>query len=220
MAGPPGRDRLLAAAERLFAEQGIEATSARAINAAADLSPAALHYHFGNKDNIVEEVLRRRIEAVNETRTEMVTEFVDRGDTKDMHRLAEIIVLPLVDYVMDPATPGHWYIRFLSRLYVEKRDMLVEFLEREQGEGVRLFDGMIRDAGPGLPDDEVRRRRIIAGEIIVHEMARIGEAVAHEPEKRGAAERMIGALVSFVAGGLAAPMKKANVADPTSAPQL
>lgn len=205
MADPPGRDRILDAAERLFAEQGIEATSARAINAAADLSPAALHYHFRNKEAVVHEVLRRRMLGINASRTEMVTQFIENGDPKDAVRLSEIIILPLVRYAIEMDAPGHWYIRFLSRLYVEKRQMVLDFLDAEHAEGLRLFDGLIQAAGPGLAMDEVVRRRIIAGEIIIHELAKISEFLAESPKKRKVIDPWIRSLITFVAGGLASP---------------
>ncbi|MEU6657869.1 TetR/AcrR family transcriptional regulator [Streptomyces sp. NPDC046821] len=55
--GDATRQRLVKAAERLFAAQGVDAVSVRAINAAAGQGPAAVHYHFGSKENLVAEVL-------------------------------------------------------------------------------------------------------------------------------------------------------------------
>ena len=43
------KDRLLGAAEALFMEHGFEATSLRAITAAAGANLAAVNYHFGSK---------------------------------------------------------------------------------------------------------------------------------------------------------------------------
>lgn len=58
-----GRARLREAALRLFAERGFEATSARAVAAAAGLSPALVMHHFGSKEGlraaVDEEVLDR-----------------------------------------------------------------------------------------------------------------------------------------------------------------
>ncbi|MDP2774389.1 MAG: helix-turn-helix domain-containing protein, partial [Nocardioides sp.] len=49
----PTERRLLLAAERLFAQQGIAATSLRSIMAAAEANVAAVHYHFGSKDELL-----------------------------------------------------------------------------------------------------------------------------------------------------------------------
>lgn len=64
--GRPGgesasRDHLLDVAERLFAENGIAETSIRAITAAAGVNVAAVNYHFGSKESLVQEVVARRL---------------------------------------------------------------------------------------------------------------------------------------------------------------
>ncbi|MGH9896848.1 MAG: helix-turn-helix domain-containing protein, partial [bacterium] len=49
MSDTPTERRLLLAAERLFADRGIDAVSLRAIMAAAGTNVASVHYHFGSK---------------------------------------------------------------------------------------------------------------------------------------------------------------------------
>lgn len=58
------RERILKAAERLFAERGYEATSVRAIVAKARVNQAAINYHFAGKDGLYREVLRTAFRAL------------------------------------------------------------------------------------------------------------------------------------------------------------
>lgn len=60
------RQRILSAAERLFAERGFEATSIRAIVAKARVNQAAINYHFGGKDGLYREVLHEAFRAMTE----------------------------------------------------------------------------------------------------------------------------------------------------------
>jgi AcrR family transcriptional regulator len=55
-------------AEELFAEKGISGTSLRVLTTAAGTNLAAVHYHFGSKDGLVDAVLERRAEALNRER--------------------------------------------------------------------------------------------------------------------------------------------------------
>lgn len=55
------REKLLDAAERLFAEDGFDGVPIRDIAAAADVNIAAVNYHFQGKDRLYFEVLRRSI---------------------------------------------------------------------------------------------------------------------------------------------------------------
>jgi len=60
------RERILKAAERLFADRGYEATSVRAIVAKARVNQAAINYHFAGKDGLYREVLRTAFRALTE----------------------------------------------------------------------------------------------------------------------------------------------------------
>jgi AcrR family transcriptional regulator len=56
----PARERLLDAAERLFADRGYSGVSVRDIVAAAGVNLGAVPYHFGTKENLFKEVFYRR----------------------------------------------------------------------------------------------------------------------------------------------------------------
>ena len=84
------RERILKAAERLFAERGYDATSVRAIVAKARVNQAAINYHFAGKDGLYRDVLRTAFRALTEdqlahaeeakamSREEALVEFVRR----------------------------------------------------------------------------------------------------------------------------------------------
>ena len=60
------RDRIIKAAERLFAERGYDGTSIRALVAKARVNQAAINYHFAGKDGLYREVLRTAFRALTE----------------------------------------------------------------------------------------------------------------------------------------------------------
>jgi AcrR family transcriptional regulator len=60
------RERILKAAERLFAERGYDGTSIRAIVARAHVNQAAINYHFEGKDGLYREVLRAAFRGLTE----------------------------------------------------------------------------------------------------------------------------------------------------------
>ncbi len=69
------RERILKAAERLFAERGYDATSIRAIVAKARVNQAAINYHFDGKDGLYREVLRAAFRALTEQQLEHAEEM-------------------------------------------------------------------------------------------------------------------------------------------------
>lgn len=62
------RERILDAAETLFARNGFGATSVRDITAAAGVNVAAINYHFGGKDSLYREVVLRRLRQLRDAR--------------------------------------------------------------------------------------------------------------------------------------------------------
>ena len=66
--GRSTRERILDAAERLFAAQGFHAVSVRDITAAAGVDVALVNYHFGGKHALFEDVFMRRAEVLNAER--------------------------------------------------------------------------------------------------------------------------------------------------------
>ena len=69
------RERIMKAAERLFAERGYDATWIRAIVAKARVNQAAINYHFDGKDGLYREVLRAAFRALTEQQLEHADEM-------------------------------------------------------------------------------------------------------------------------------------------------
>jgi AcrR family transcriptional regulator len=78
------RERILKAAERLFAERGYDATSVRAIVAKAQVNQAAVNYHFAGKDGLYRDVLRASFRALTEH------QIVHAAETKALSREAAL----------------------------------------------------------------------------------------------------------------------------------
>lgn len=107
--GEATRRELLDAAERLFAEQGVEAASIRAVNAAAGLGPAAVHYHFGSKDALLDAVLERRGLAVMADIAERCDRLLEQDARPDPRAIVEALVDPYVALLdRDRAGGARW----------------------------------------------------------------------------------------------------------------
>src|SRR5580658_6697560 len=62
------KQRILDTAERLFGERGYDAISLRHIIGEAGVNLAAVHYHFGSKEDLLDQVILRKVGPVNEAR--------------------------------------------------------------------------------------------------------------------------------------------------------
>jgi AcrR family transcriptional regulator len=96
------QERLLDAAERLFADHGYEGTSVRDLAGAADCNVASVNYYFGGKENLYTEVWRRQMKAMVETRLASIEQVMAKGDgppsVEDLLRsFAYAFIGPLLD---------------------------------------------------------------------------------------------------------------------------
>src|SRR5688572_8669011 len=89
------KEQILDAAERLFADEGYGATSLRRILTELGLNPAAIHYHFGGKDEVVEALFARRLGPLNAERMRRFDEIAgeDRA-APDVRRIVDAFVAP------------------------------------------------------------------------------------------------------------------------------
>jgi len=88
--GRPTADRILDAAEALFAARGFAGTSVRDIANAVGLNPASLYNHFANKEALYEAVLERGIRPL----VEMLEEAA-KGETVE----AETIITAVMEHL-------------------------------------------------------------------------------------------------------------------------
>lgn len=109
----PTDARLLAVAERLFAEHGIDAVSVRSITIEAGANIAAVHYHFGSKLDLIRALVQRRVAEVNSTRLEMLRALAS-APSITARDVAEVWVRPLAQLALDPDRRS--YLGFLVAL--------------------------------------------------------------------------------------------------------
>ena len=107
---------LLDVAEARFADEGVEAVSVRSINAAAGLAPAAVHYHFGSKQQLLAEVVDRRGVAVHAGQVAAVARLEAQGGASTTVELVEALALPFFDLVDEEPVGGRNWVRLATRL--------------------------------------------------------------------------------------------------------
>ena len=111
--GEVARAALLDAAERLFAERGIEAVSLRDVSAASgQRNHSAAQYHFGDRRTLVAAVFERRMQIVAERRHALLDALTNEDRTTDVTGIVAAIVVPLTEVVSESDA---WYGRFLAR---------------------------------------------------------------------------------------------------------
>lgn len=178
------RTALIEAAERLFAESGVEGVSTRQIGAAiGSLNTNVVAYHFGGKAALIEAVFHARLPEIDRRRGELRAELAAAGSPPGIPELVRAFALPLFEQV--DSAGRHSFALFLgslerSGLASARGTMLADYPHSwrltEQlvaqlppeaiGEGhlrmrlvVSLFTTVLQviDRDPGLAPDAARR---------------------------------------------------------------
>ncbi|MCR9256666.1 MAG: TetR family transcriptional regulator [Alphaproteobacteria bacterium] len=145
------RERLLDAAERLFAEDGYAAVSVRKITQAAGVNVASISYHFGSKDDLLLQVFLRRASDLNRERIEMLkaAEAAAGPDGRpDLDDVLRALVAPPIRWSQTPSSGFALYIQFMARCASDGPSPMRNILEKDVGHLQRFVPALERT----LPD--------------------------------------------------------------------
>jgi AcrR family transcriptional regulator len=133
------KEKLMDAAEKLFARRGFHGASLRDITAQAGVDLALVNYHFGSKKQLLEAVLERRGQILNEERLRRLAEV--RLSAAPRAPSTEAVVGAFLDPILDRlahAGPG-WHNYFSLLAFVNNSP---EFGRTLMG---KTFDGVVRE---------------------------------------------------------------------------
>lgn len=213
-----GETALILAAERLFAEQGIEAVALRHVNQAANQrNMSAAHYHFGSREGLVRAVLMYRWPDLDRRRGEMLE---NRPGARDLRFYLEAFIGPLIEE-LTPREEGNYYLRFMQQYARFRGDYT--FARQFSPAGVAIYDHLERLIGY-IPA-EVRRLRIGYLINMIHAVLAIAEERLGKGEVgRGEIELTASNLIDMFASALTAPLSADTLgllasAEPVGAPE-
>lgn len=165
----PTSRALVAAAERLFAERGIDGVSLREINAAAgQRNSTALQYHFGDRAGLLRAILAKHRPEIEARRHQLLDEYEARGAlpaAEARRTLAAALVRPAAAKLGDP-DGGRDYLRVMEQLVHRMPPSLPE-------DGGGSIDRWRTLVAPLLPEAAVRlHQRFMAIRMTYVELAR------------------------------------------------
>jgi AcrR family transcriptional regulator len=148
--------RLLAAAETLFIEHGYEAMSLRQITAMAGANLAAVNYHFGSKDVLVQELLTKRLDRLNQERLQLLStcEAQYGEQAMDVSVVLSVLFAPALRLTRDSAG-GPAFMRLLGRVYSDTSPFIRDFLHEHYRSIYERFFAAFARALPHMPRNEL-----------------------------------------------------------------
>src|SRR5215470_259375 len=154
------KTRILDAAEALFTEHGFEATSLRQLTTAAGVNLAAVHYHFGSKEELFQTVLTRRLDPLNAERIKLL-ERVEReaaGRPLSCEKVLFAMLIPALRLARDEKRGGKNFLRLLGRAYADPAPFIRHLLHAQYTEMIGRYKEAFLRALPHLTRQELTWR--------------------------------------------------------------
>ena len=213
---PGTRERLLETAAGLFAARGFEGVSLRDLTQAAGVNLAAVNYHFGSREKLIECLIERMMNPMNEERLAMLAEARARaGKTPVMpEEILSAFLRPVVSRVKSSAMSEQLFSKLMGRCLTDRANRLPESVMPLLERVVREFGAALRECAPWLDAAQiVWRMNFTIGALLntlVHRelLERLGKGKVRADDADGMLEQ----LIEFSAAGF-------RQAQPTRAPR-
>ncbi len=195
------KQRILGAAEDLFARRGFAGASLRQVTSAAQVNLAAVNYHFGSKDGLIEEVFRRRLDELNANRLAALRRVLARP-RPELEEVLAAFIKPALELSLD-REGGAAFVRVLARAYAEHNERLRKFLSDNYGHVLKEFATAFARLLPHLDKEELYWRLDIVAGALTYAMADFGVIKRRSGQsEREFRERAAEHLIRFAAAGL------------------
>lgn len=186
-----GRSLLVTAALELFAAEGVGAVSIRAVNREAGLGPASVHYHFGTKEALVEEVFKLHGGAVLagiSSRARLIAADHGPATARD---LVKMLAEPYLELLAIEPLSGLKWIRLVGRLMQSDSARITDAATTQ------LTTLATASVYPGAGEDMIQRVLGMCFQLMIAQLAQMSEA--RDP---AVLSLELEPLIDFLSGGL------------------
>ena len=203
------KERLLDAAEEVFAREGYRAASLRAITTRAAVNLAAVNYHFGSKRGLVEAVFARRLQPMNQSRVRGLAAV--RTAARAAGRLPDprALVASFVEATLDRARRGpgeRHFMAFIVRSFSDADHTVQQTFDRFMKPVFDALQSAMAEALPGLPPAELWwRLQFAIGALIRVQHLALAATAGKSGAPHSTDADVMHRLTDFVHAGLTAP---------------
>lgn len=203
------RQAILDVAETLFAEVGFSAATLRLLTARAGVNLAAVHYHFGSKEELTLAVMDRIVEPVHRARLERLSALEESPQRPGVEDVIRAYVEPVFQaHAIDSAAA-----RTFGRVLGEQPPFLREFLAARFGPVLGRFAAQLQRALPEAEEATCFWRLHFCAGAMAHAMqhAELVRQLSHGRCDPSDTHEIREQLVAFVMAGMQAASPRAGV---------
>ena len=148
-------ERILDAAEQLFAEKGFAETSLRLITSKAGVNLAAVNYHFGSKKALIQAVFSRFLGPFCVSLERELDRRQGKPDKVSLEELLEMLVEQALAVKPRSGNDLSIFMRLLGLAFSQSQGHLRKYLEEVYGKVFRRYMLLLNEVAPKLPPLEI-----------------------------------------------------------------
>lgn len=166
------KQRLIEAAEELFADEGFDRVSVRDITTKAGANVAAVNYHFGSREGLVAVVLTRYINPVNEERLARLDALERRAAGKPvaMEEILDAFIRPFATQVRRSELSEKIFFKLMGRMFGHGCEM-PPVVDQLFATMINRFQKALARSLPGLGAEDIWWRMHLMSGAMIHTMA-------------------------------------------------
>jgi AcrR family transcriptional regulator len=145
------KQKILDTAEKLVAAQGFAATSLRQIIAQAGVNLAAVHYHFGSKQELLHKLLERKLAGVNRQRLQLLESLQAAYGARTVP--VEKLLAAFFEPMIETGGQNPQFVKVMGRLYGE--GLMPTVFEKHFQPTTARFVKALESSLPHLPEAEL-----------------------------------------------------------------
>ncbi len=197
------RTNILDAAERLFAEKGFDGTAIREIIRAANVNVAAVHYHYGSKEEVLRGVTDRIVGPLNSRRFELLDLALADAQPHppSIEAVLDAFIRPDIETLQELHKRGPTVAHFLGRTYMDPTPWIQQMASEQFAEAQTRFFPVLTATLHHLTVEEISWRMYRVAAVLIHLFATWPDDGLTDTE----ADDMLAHLIRFLAPALQAP---------------
>lgn len=194
--GTGAREALLATAERLFAERGVDQVSLNEITrSAGQRNASALQYHFGNKEGLLRAILKPHLAVIEHRRGQML-DALEGMAGRTLRDLARALVVPVAEEL--ESASGRAYVAIMAQLMNNRAWSVSRILGTVETPARQRLSRMVDELREPVSEDVRRAGTLLLLNMMWHGLAAWENAGAAGRGGRPASKVYIETLIDFV----------------------
>lgn len=124
--------------------------------AAGARNPSAVHYHFGNVEELIKEVFTQRYRAIEQERALRLAKIDEADPARRLVALVAAAIAPFMESCLDEE--GRLYVRFCLQFSTDPRFNLLELVTEYGMPSLMKLRSQVVECLPDVPADVVNAR--------------------------------------------------------------